>query len=398
MPSPLHPVDEVLDRILGDVTVTTQSLTLNLDEALGSYLSDDVCSPVNVPPAANSEMDGYAFKADAAMAAGGVYEVSDRIPAGSVGKTLLPGTLVRIFTGAAIPPGADTVVMQEDTSTLGDKVRVDELPRPGQHVRPLGQDISKGDVILHRGRCLQPADLGLAASVGLPTLNVLKPLKVAIMSTGDELVAPSGALEPGQIYNSNRYVLGGLLRRLGMEVLELGIAADSPSATQDALSKGAELSDCILSTGGVSVGEEDYVRAAVEALGTLDIWRLAIKPGKPLAYGNVLGRPFFGLPGNPVSVFVTFMIVARPFLIAMQGGEPSLPGYYGRAEFDFKAGNRREYLRVRTSSNDDQEVLVSRFENQGSGVLSSVSWADALAEVEIGQQIRAGDRIKYFLI
>jgi len=397
---PLHPVDEVLDQILAKVVVTGSTETLQTDQALGRYLATDVSSPIDVPPAANSEMDGYAYNGhDPSIAAGGIYDISDRIPAGAVGKPLVPGTLTRIFTGAHLPEGANTVVMQEDTSTVNGKVQIDELPKPGQHVRPQGQDIGTGDVILQRGRRLQPEDLGLVASVGLQTIEVYKPLTIAIVSTGDELVEPGDSLAPGQIYNSNRYVLSGLLRSLGMQVLDLGIAKDSAVATHDALQRGAEESDCILCSGGVSVGEEDYVKAVVEEMGSLDVWRLAIKPGKPLAYGQVMGTPFFGLPGNPVSVYVTFQIVARPFLIAMQGGDsPRTPYYYGIADFEAQAGNRREYLRVRIGPNDKGEVILSKFANQGSGVLSSVTWADGLAEVEIGQQIRPGDRLKYSLV
>jgi molybdopterin molybdotransferase len=400
MRPPLHPVDDVLDQILANVDVTGTTESVQTDQALGRYLAADVSSPVDVPPAANSEMDGYAYDGhDPSMVAGGVYDISDRIPAGSVGKTLVPGTLTRIFTGAHLPEGANTVVMQEDTTVVNGKVQIDELPAPGQHVRPQGQDIETNEVILKRGRRLRPEDLGLVASVGLGTVEVYRPLTVAVVSTGDELVEPGDSLGPGQIYNSNRYVLSGLLRSLGMQVLDLGITRDSAAATRDALQRGAQQSDCIICSGGVSVGEEDYVKAVVEEMGSLDVWRLAIKPGKPLAYGQVLGTPFFGLPGNPVSVYVTFLIVARPFLIAMQGGtSPRAPYYFGTADFETRAGNRREYLRVQIAPNDKGEIVLSKFKNQSSGVLSSVTWADGLAEVEIDQHIRPGDRLKYFLV
>ena len=395
----LHPVDEVVDWLLARAKATDQSIVKSLDSALGHYLYRDICSPVDVPPAANSAMDGYAA-VHGTLDVGSVYEVSDRIPAGTVGKSLKPGTLARIFTGAPMPPGADTVVIQEDTTELGDgKVRVNEIPELTGNVRPRGQDIAQGEVIVARGHRLKPQDLALIASVGLPEVAVYKPLRIAIMSTGDELVAPPTKLRPGQIYNANRYALAGLIRSLGMEVLDLGLVADTPEATREALRQGALASDCILSSGGVSVGEEDYVRAAVASMGTLDIWRLAIKPGKPLAFGSVSGTPFFGLPGNPVSTFVTFMMIARPYLIAIQGGNaPKARPFYGVADFSFSAGNRREYLRTKIQQDDNAEVTLSKFGNQGSGIMSSVSWADALAEVEIGQQITPGDKIKYYLI
>lgn len=399
MSNGLHPVDDVVEWLLARAKATDQSIVKSLDAALGHYLYQDICSPVDVPPAANSAMDGYAA-AEGALEVGGVYEVSDRIPAGTVGKPLKSGTLARIFTGAPMPEDADTVVIQEDTTDLGDhKVQVNEVPAVMENVRPQGQDIGQGEVVLARGHRLKPQDLALIASVGLPEVEVYRPLRIAIMSTGDELVEPPETLRPGQIYNSNRYALAGLIRGLGMEVLDLGLVADTPEATRAALRQGASTSDCILSTGGVSVGEEDYVRAAVESMGSLDIWRLAIKPGKPLAYGAVSGIPFFGLPGNPVSTFVTFMMIAKPYLIATQGGNaPRARHFYGVADFSFTAGKRREYLRARIQSNDTAEVTLRKYSNQGSGVMSSVSWADALVEVEIGQQITPGDKIKYYLI
>ena len=398
MSNALHPVDEVVDELLTRAKATQQITTVSLDDALGKYIAQDIRSPVFVPPAANSAMDGYAVLLDS-ISVGETYEISDRIPAGSVGKTLAPGTVARIFTGAPMPEGADSVVIQEDTSLDGDKVRINELPVLGENVRPKGQDISKDDIVLEAGHRLRSQDLGLIASVGISEVQVFKPLTISIMSTGDELVEPPGELRPGQIYNSNRYALAGLVRGLGMEVLDLGLVADTPEATRDALTRGALESDCILSTGGVSVGEEDYVREAVESLGSLDIWRLAIKPGKPLAFGNVDGTPFFGLPGNPVSTFVTFVVIASPYLVAAQGGSMPRPRiHHGIADFEFKAGGRREYLRVRVAASESGEMRLTIFENQGSGIMSSVSWADALAEAEIGQQITPGDKIKYYLI
>jgi len=325
--------------------------------------------------------------------------VSDRIPAGTVGQTLKPGSVARIFTGAPVPEGADAVIMQEVTELVGEEVRFNEVARPGQNIRQSGQDIRKGTTILSKGRNLRSQDIGLLASVGCGQVEVFKKLKIAVMSTGDELIEPGTALKPGQIYNSNHPTLQAMILQLGMEPVDLGLVEDSKEATEQALLRGAEISDCIISSGGVSVGEEDYVKGAVEKLGNLDLWRIAMKPGKPLAFGYVRGTPFFGLPGNPVSSFVTFMLIARPYLLKSQGSEAlELVSIHGVTDFDMKPGSRREYLRVRTAQDDTGQVIVSNFSDQGSGVLSSVSWADGLAEIEIGREIRKGDKVRVILL
>ncbi len=394
MSSQLRPVDEVIAHLLDKVTPLTETRTVKLEDALGHYLASDITSSIDVPPAANSAMDGYAV-ISAEISEAELYDISARIPAGSVGEAIVAGTIVRIFTGAQIPPGADAVVIQENTERVGDQVRINVVPDRGENIRPQGQDISAGSIILKRGKRLQPQDLSLAASVGKSQVEIFRPLKVSILSTGDELVDPPGPTGPGQIYNSNRFALAGMLQDLGMEVVDLGIVADTLEATEEALRAGAEQSDCIVSTGGVSVGEEDYVKDVVERLGSLDIWRIAIKPGKPLAFGDVMGTPFFGLPGNPVSTFITFAIVARPYLIAYQGGsEIQATCYSGEAEFGHKAGSRREYLRVQTYL-EDGRVKLRKFPTQGSGVMSSVSWANALAEIEVGQSVIPGDQLKF---
>ena len=397
MYSKLRPVDEVISYLLDNVEPIVESKSVDLDNALGQYLAEDIISSIDVPPGANSAMDGYAV-ISAEISKGGLYDVSARIPAGSVGESIKPGSVVRIFTGAQIPPGADAVVIQEDTEIIDGQVKVNAIPVVGENVRPQGQDISSGDVILKQGRRLQPQDLGLAASVGKSQVDIYRPLKVSVLSTGDELVDPPGPTAPGQIYNSNRFALAGMLRNLGMEVIDLGIVADTPEATEQALKDGAQQSDCIVSTGGVSVGEEDYVKEIVKKLGALDVWRIAIKPGKPLAFGNVLGTPFFGLPGNPVSTFITFAIVARPYLVALQGGSQlQLPYYIGEADFEHKSGSRREYVRVQTYL-EDGRVRLRKFPAQGSGVMSSVSWATALAEIEVGESVSPGDQLKYLAL
>ncbi len=388
----LRPVDEVRAQLQGLVKPTSRTETRTLDDALGCCIAEDIRSPVNVPPADNSAMDGYAMAAgDASLDA--LFPVSDRIPAGTTGKPLEKGTCARIFTGAEIPPGADTVVMQENTEQHGDQIKLLQLPVPGDNVRDKGQDIAEGAVVARRGDVLNARLLALIASVGVPEVEVFVPLTVAIMSTGDELIEPGGVPEPGQIFNSNRYVLAGMLKQLGFTVLDLGIVGDSPAETEAALTRAANEADCILSSGGVSVGEEDHVKAAVEKLGELAVWKLAIKPGKPLAYGRVGVVPFFGLPGNPVSTFVTFHVIARAYLLAQQGHREVDPKVvYGRAGFEFGGGNREEYLRVKIRDEDGESVL-ERFGNQGSGVMTSVVWADALARVRAGQQVTPGDRL-----
>ncbi len=392
--SKLRPVEEAIDHLLAKVSRTEQTEIRGLSDALGLYLTEPVTSDLDVPPADNSAMDGYAVQL-ASISENQWLEVSARVPAGSVGEEIRSGTAVRIFTGAPIPAGADTVVMQENCEAEENRVRIHELPELGANVRARGQDLTAGATVLESGERLTAQSLALLASVGCAEVKVFKPLRVAIMSTGDELVEPGGRLAEGQIFNSNRFALEGLIRGLGMDVVDLGIVEDTPDATDRILRQAAERADLIVSTGGVSVGEEDHVKSAVERLGHLDLWKLAIKPGKPLAFGSVLGKPFFGLPGNPVSTFVTFVIVARPFLLAMQGAARSRSrGMPIPSGFSFRGGSRREYLRVRVCENSEGDPYLETFANQGSGVMTSVAWADGLAEVEIGQQVEPGDKLR----
>ncbi|MDZ7687003.1 MAG: gephyrin-like molybdotransferase Glp [Gammaproteobacteria bacterium] len=398
--SPLLLVDDVIERLLSQAKPVTETECVHLTACIGRVLAEDMASKIDVPPAANSSMDGYAVAtSDPALRAGATLPVEGRIAAGQVGKPLVSGRVARIFTGAPLPEGADAVVMQENTEANGDGVVIRSVPDTGENIRPAGQDIQAGTRLFSAGRRLRPEDAAVLASVGIDQVPVYRRLRVALMSTGDELVDPPGELAPGQIYNSNHFALVGLVRRLGMEVLDVGLVPDDFDATVRALSQAAGGADCIISSGGVSVGEEDYVKAALEQLGGLEMWRVAIKPGKPLAFGNVAGTPFFGLPGNPVSTYVTFTIMAAPWLRAVQGMTDVMPHYiWARAAFEMPAGTRREYVRVRVEPSGDGTLKATSFGNQGSGIMSSVSWANALAEVDIDQEVSYGDRLKVFLL
>ncbi len=395
--SRLTPVAEALAQVLARAVPVQETQELPLLEAQGRVLAEDVRSAVAVPGADNSAMDGYALRASDA---GGELVVSQRIAAGHSGEALAPGTAARIFTGAPVPPGADAVVMQEECEELDGRVTIRAPVQPGQHVRPRGQDIAEGAIVLQRGRRLRPQDLGLLASTGQSRVRVYRPLRVAVLSTGDELVEPgTAALAPGQLYNSNRYTLAALLRGLGMEPVDGGIVPDDAEATAAALQRAAAGADCIITSGGVSVGEEDHVKNQVERLGQLELWKLAIKPGKPLAFGRVADTPFLGLPGNPASVFVTFCLIARPFLLRRQGSlEPGPPSVRVTARFDLSSpGSRQEYLRVTVSPAGDG-LEATLFPNQSSGVLSSVSASNALAVIPPGALVADGDQVEVLLL
>lgn len=392
-PSPqgLISVSDARERMVTAVQPVDATETVSLADALGRVLVNDICSPINVPPADNSAMDGYAVRFDD-LATGKPLPVSARIQAGAVPEPLAPGTAARIFTGAVVPDGADTVVIQENCREEAGALLVEKPPGCGANIRRAGEDIAREQVVLASGICLQARHLGLLASVGFDRVDVRRRLKVQVLSTGDELVPPGQALGPGQIYNSNDAVLDGLLRGMGCEVLPALRVPDSAEATREALLKARERADLVLTSGGVSVGEADFVKPAVEALGSLDLWKINIKPGKPVAFGYLDGARFIGLPGNPVSVFATFCLFAAPVIRRLQGRSALFPDPLRLpASFTLPAGKREEYQRVRV---EDGQLI--RYPHQGSGVMSSVAWAHGLARVPADTAVAVGDELEFF--
>ena len=397
---PMLTLEAALAKLLGTVQpfAADQAQTVSTFDALGRVLAADVHSLIDVPSADNTSMDGYAMRAADVPAAGTVLPVSQRIPAGVVGQPLQPGTAARIFTGAQLPAGADAVMMQEQCEAVDGAVRVNTVPQSGQWVRRRAEDVAAGAVVLQQGTRLTPQALGMAASVGTAKLQVARRPRVALFSTGDELAMPGAPLKPGSIYNSNRYTLRALIQALGCECTDLGIVADRLDATREALRRAAAAHDLVLTCGGVSVGEEDHLKPAVEAEGRIDMWQIAIKPGKPLAFGEVFrvdksSAWFIGLPGNPVSAFVTFLLAVRPVLLHLQGAPAQIPVAMNlRADFDWpQPDRRREFLRVRRNTSGG----VDLFPNQSSGVLTSTVWADGLVDNPPKQTIQCGDTVKF---
>ena len=405
--APLTPLEDALAAVLAQAQPLPGGAFVDLLQADGRVLAADCIAPLQVPPLDNSAMDGYAVRSAEVAQAGTVLPVSQRIPAGQVGTALQVGTVARIFTGAPLPPGADAIVMQEDCTVLDDgRVRFDAVPQPGQFVRRAGQDIALGSTALQAGLRLTPAALGLAASLGLAQLPVARRPRVALFSTGDELALPGSIapqdLPPGHIFNSNRYVLASLLQRWGCEVVDGGILPDDRAATHAALAQAAKDCDLLVTSAGVSVGEEDHVRPVVEQLGALSLWKIAMKPGKPFAFGHVrrsggdpaAGRAhFIGLPGNPVSSLITALVLLRPFVLALQGASVvQPPAHWLTADFEItQRDSRREFLRVRRNAAGQLEL----FANQNSGVLTSTVWAEGLVDNPAQTLIARGERVRF---
>lgn len=401
---PMLTAQQALDHLLSNAKAVGESETVAMQAALGRVLAENVNSLVDVPPLDNTSMDGYAVRTADTQTPGSALKIAQRIPAGSMGTQLEPGTAARIFTGAPVPPGADAVVMQEDCAIpegSTDQVQVNIAPTSGQWIRRRGEDLTAGKTALTAGTFLRPQELGVAASAGLTHLNVKRKVRVAAFFTGDELSLPGEPLKPGGIYNSNRDTLLACIKSLGCDATDFGIVPDSLEATKETLRKASKDHDLIITSGGVSVGEEDHIKPAVTAEGRLDLWQIAIKPGKPLAFGAVRkldenkdGETWFiGLPGNPVSSFVTFLLFVRPFILKLQGRDAGMPQSYPmRADFDWlKSDRRNEFLRVKINAQGGLDL----FPNQSSGVLTSASWGDGLLDCPPGHTFKAGELVKY---
>ena len=395
----LMPIEEAVARIAERFPVIAGSESVALSEADGRIAAQDVFAEHALPPFANSAVDGYAVRhADLAPGTETVLPVTGRLPAGAAARDEWPGGAIRIFTGAPMPAGADTVFMQEDVHRDGDHVALPPGLKPGANARPAGEDLERGTLAIPAGQRLRPQDLALAAATGHASLTVRRRLKVALFSTGDELVEPGAALRPGAIHDSNRVLLASLLTRLGCTVADLGILRDDAATLPGHLAAAAEGHDLILTSGGVSTGEEDHVKAAVEAQGRLVLWRLAVKPGRPVAAGLIAGTPFVGLPGNPVAVYVTLLFVVRPLLAALSGARYEAPlAYPVRAGFAYrKKQGRREFVRV-TLAHGPDGLSAKKFPRDGAGVLTSLTGSDGLVELpDDATGVAPGDGIAFY--
>lgn len=393
----LLPVEEAIERLLAQAPPPPSTEVIALAQALGRVVADEVFSPLDLPSWDNSAMDGYALRAFDVPEQGGYLEVAGRIAAGhSSDVPLQAGQAVRIFTGAPLPPGADSVVPQERCRVYGQRIWCPPV-RLGEHVRKRGEELQRGQRVLSAGKRLRAQEIGLLAAVGIPRVKVYRPLRVCLLSSGDELREPGESLAPGQIYNSNRHLVAALLRGWGVEVHDYGVMADALAASRDALVLASSECDLLLTTGGVSVGEEDHLKQAIQALGQVEFWRLAIQPGKPLAFGQVAGKPWIGLPGNPTAALITALVVVRPFLLRAQGAERVLPVPIDvAAGFDWaKPNKRRQYLRARLSPGIDGQLRAILHPQQSSAMLAPACWADGLVIVEREQQVPKGAAVPF---
>lgn len=385
----LMPVDEAIATLLAQAPPPPGTQVIDLEHALGRVVAEELFSPLDLPGFDNSAMDGYALRAEDVPAEGGYLMLAGRIAAGQHSTAKVQaGQAVRIFTGAPVPAGADTVVPQERCRLYGQRIWCPPV-RLGEHVRKQGEELRRGQTLVAVGKRLRAQDIGLLASAGIPRLKVYRPLRVCLLSSGNELREPGEALVPGQIYNSNRYALAALLRGWGVDVLDYGVMADELAASRDALALASSECDVLLTSAGVSVGEEDHLKQAIEELGRVDFWRLAIQPGKPLAFGEVAGKPWLGLPGNPSAALITALVVVRPFLLRAQGVARVLPvPIQVLADFEWLQPNkRRQYLRARLSPGEDGQLRAVLHPQQSSAMLTAACWADGLVIIEREHQV-----------
>lgn len=386
----MHSIEEALEILLTNTHKPTKTILVPIHQSLGMTLAKDITSTINIPPKDSSAMDGYAFNlADFDKQP---LPISTKICAGDNSPRLVSSSAARIFTGGQIPLGANVVVMQEDCNENNNKVEIFNKPELNQHIRKRGDDIKKGEIVLKKGEKIRAQTIGLLSSLGLQKILVYQTLKVGIFTTGNEVINPGKAKKSTQIYNSNRGTLLGLLIDMGIPIIDLGIIKDDLNDTKNILKSASEKADVIISSGGVSVGQEDYIKDGLADLGQLIMHKVRMKPGKPIAFGKIKQTFFLGLPGNPVSVFAVFNLFVRPFLAKLMGDE-----YYSQVDYilcaDFnwnKSGNRREYLRAKQYGNK-----VNIYPNQSSGVLSSVHWADGFAVVKEGETVKKGDKITF---
>lgn len=393
----LMPVDEAVSRLLAQAPPPPPVEMIRLDQAMGRVLAADIFCPVNLPAWDNSAMDGYALRAADLPVEGGELSIGGRIAAGDEASSpLLARQTMQIFTGAPLPPGADTVVPHERCRIDGGRVWFAPVC-VGDHVRKEGEEVRRGNLLLKAGKRLRAQELGLLAGAGIARVEVYRALQVCLLSSGNELREPGDPLAPGQIYNSNRYCLGALLRGWGVEVHDYGVMADELAASRHALSLASSECDLLLSSGGVSVGEEDHLKHAIEALGRVDFWRLAMQPGKPLAFGEVGTKPWIGMPGNPSAALITALVVVRPFLLRAQGVTDVMPRPLAvPAGFDWRQPNkRRQYLRAKLMPGADGQLRVELHPQQSSAMLSAACWADGLAVIDCEARVRQHDPVMF---
>ncbi len=394
-------VDQAIKYLLEGIRKIDEYEILDTLDCNRRVLYENIISKIDVPTKDNSQMDGYAINSNDFSNKNQTFKVVQRIPAGYEGKPLKNNEAARIFTGANIPKGADTVVMQEQVffDEKTNSIQIKNFPQKGDWIRKIGEDIKNGNLILSLGKKLRPQELGLIASIGISKIKVFRKLKVAIFFTGDELVMPGEILNPGEIYNSNKYLINSLLKNFDCDVTDFGIIPDSLEKTTSVLRMASNEHDLIITSGGVSVGEEDYIKPAVQKEGKLNLWKISVKPGKPLAFGEIINKNinkstyFLGLPGNPVSAFVTFLIFVRPFILSIQGISSQKPkSFQMRADFELiNPNSRNEFLRVKINEQGGLDL----FPNQGSAVLTSTVWGDGLIDNPPSNKIFSGDNVKF---